>query len=825
MVAQTGQARGLDSLAEHRLPMGKNRSESSSSGALSGLRVLDLTARAGGYCGLLLANLGAEVILIEPPGGAPLRAQGPFKNDVSHPDGSLSFAAYHTNKRSIVLDLESEGDREKFRSLARHADGVIEDKAVGYLDDIGLGYDSLKAINPGLVLTSITGFGLAGPYRDFKAPNVVAFAMGGLMNLCGHSGRAPLVGPCDVAYHLGSVHAGFGTLVALYNRRGTGRGDHVEVSLQDVLVADPFLRSLTRYSVTGEILERTGHSQATTVAETYKCKDGYARIFCNQPDHWKRLVEWLGNPAELTDPKLENVQNRHPLRPVLDRIIETRTMSYDTLRFFEEFQSKRLAAAPINSPSAFLNDEQTRHREYVVDLSHAYLGRHRFPGDPYRFSESPWKIERAAPLLGEDQQEIKGKFAQPSGWHTEASAPTQQKSNRLLFEGVRVVSFPTGIVGPALAGLLAEHGAEVIAIEAGGPLRSPQRGQQFQFASDLESHRRQKRVAVNMKHLEGLGLAKRLIAVSDVVAENFSARVMAGWGLDYPRMREVREDIIMASLQAFGRTGPRRDYVSFGPILMAFSGMAYLWRDPAVERPGAACQTAFPDYVAPSYGALAILAALHYRARTGKGQYIDISQAETAASMLGPAYLEWLINGRDPEPLGNFSPFAAPHGCYRCKGADRWCVISTETQEEWERFCEVIGHGEWAADPFFVDLRSRIDNREQLDRLVESWTTQHTPHQVMRILQREGIAAGAVQSAEDLYRDPHLRERGFARDVYHPKVGWTTRVGPSVRLMETRLSREEFVHTAGEDNEAVFGELLGLSKEKIKALTDEEALR
>ncbi len=645
--------------------------DSESRGALTGLRVLDLTARKGGYCGLLLANLGAAVILIEAPGGDPMRSQGPFKNDVSHLEGSLSFAAYHTNKRGIVLDLESEGDRQTLRDLLANADVMIQDKPAGYLDEIGLGFDSLRAINPALVLTSISGFGLFGPYREFKATNIVAFAMGGLMNLCGHPGRALLVGPCDIAYHLGSVHVAFGTLVALYNRHSTGRGEHVEVSLQDVLVADPFLRLITRYSVSGEIQQRSGHSQSTTVAETYECKDGYARIFCNQPDHWRRLVEWLGNPPELTNPKLENVQNRFPLRPVLDRMIEARTMNYDTKSFFEEFQSKRLAAAPINSPSAFLNDEQTRHREFVVDVNQAYLGRHRFPGDPYKFSESPWRVERGAPLLGEHQREIAGE-------------------------------------------LLAEHGAEVISVEAGRTMRSPQRGQRFQIASDLESHRGKKRVAINMKHPEGLALAKRLIALSDVVAENFSARVMASWGLDYPRMKVVREDIIMASLQAFGQTGPRRDFVSFGPILMAFSGMTYLWRDPKIERPGAACQTAFPDYVAPSYGALAILAALHYRARTGKGQYIDISQAETAASMLGPAYLEWLINDREPQPQGNFSPFAAPHGCYKCKGDDRWCVIFVETQEEWIRLCEVVGRPELASDPRFADLSSRVENHKEL---------------------------------------------------------------------------------------------------------------
>ena len=799
--------------------------ELNSSGALCGLRVLDLTGRMGGYCGLLLANLGAEVFLIEPPAGDPMRREGPFKNDIVHVDGSLSFAGYHKNKKGIVLDLETAQGQTTFRALVANADVLIEDRPRGYLDRIGLGYQALQVIRPSLVMTSITGFGLTGPYRDFKAPNMVAFAMGGLMNLCGHPERAPLTGPCDVAYRLGSVHAAFGTLVALYNRRVTGRGDRVEVSLQDVLVADPFLRIITRYSVTGEIPGRTGHSQSTTVAETYKCKDGYARIFCNQPDHWKRLVEWLGNPAELMDPKFENVQNRHPLRPVLDRIIEARTVTLNTKVFFEEFQSHRLAASPINSPGGFLEDPQTKHRRYVVEIDDPYLGRHRFPGDPYRFSESPWRIERGAPLLGEHQHAVTNELAKASPWLEALRRISEQGARSAPFAGIRVISFPTGIVGPALGSLLAEHGAQVITVEAGRTVRSPQRGQRFQIASDLESHRNKKRIAINMKHPEGLGLAKRLIALSDVVAENFSARVMASWGLDYPRMKEVREDIIMASLQAFGQTGPRRDFVSFGPILMAFSGMTYLWRDPEVERPGAACQTAFPDYVAPSYGAVAILAALHYRARTGKGQYIDISQAETAASMLGPAYLEWLINGREPEPQGNFSPLAAPHGCYRCKGDDRWCVISVETQEEWVRFCEVVGHREWVTDPRFADLSARVNHKGELDALVESWTARHTPHQVMLILQRDGIAAGVVQTAEDLYRDPHLRERGFARDVCYNQVGWVTRVGPSVRLAEAKVVTEEFAHTAGEDNEAVFGELLGLSSAQINDLADRQVLR
>jgi crotonobetainyl-CoA:carnitine CoA-transferase CaiB-like acyl-CoA transferase len=792
--------------------------------ALSGLRVLDLTGRMGGYCSQLLANLGAEVILIEPSGGDPMRREGPFKDGASHPEQSLSFAAYHANKCGIVLDLDAGEDRQKLLDLARGADALIEDRPCGYLDQRGIDYKQLRTVNPALVITTISGFGSFGPYRDFKAPNIVAFAMGGLMNLCGHPGRPPLMGPCDAAYRLGSVHAAFGTLAALFNRRGTGLGEHVDVSLQDVLVADPFLRIITRYSVTGEVPERTGHSQSTTVAETYQCKDGYVRIFVNQPDHWQRFVEWLGRPPELLDPKYQQVQNRFPLRQSIDRLVEARTLNYEVGVFFEEFQSLRLAAAPINPPGAFLADEQTQHRRYLNEVEHVHLGRHRVTGDPYRFTETPPGIARGAPLLGEHQRETAKAWTQPSAWMTQATA-SRAPSDRKTLAGIRVVSFPTGIVGPALGGLLAEHGAEVISIEAGRAMRSPQRGQKFQIASDLESNRERKRIALDMKHPEGLALAKKLIANADVLVENFSARVMASWGLDYPRVRDLRPDIIMASLQAFGQTGPRRDYISFGPILMAFSGMAYLWRDPEVERPGAGCQTAFPDYIAPSYGALAILAALNYRAGTGKGQHIDISQAETAASLIAPAYLEYLLTGKEPAPQGNFSAVAAPHGCYRCKGDDRWCVIAVQSQEEWVRLCELAGHREWLAEPNFADAAARIANRRELDSCVEAWTSKHTPHQVMLMLQREGIAAGAVQTAEDLYRDPHLRERGFTREVSLPQVGWVTRAGPSVRLTQNGFTPSGIAHSAGQDNDAVLGEILGLSVDEIRDLTDRRVVQ
>ena len=204
---------------------------------------------------------------------------------------------------------------------------------------------------------------------------------------------------------------------------------------------------------------------------------------------------------------------------------------------------------------------------------------------------------------------------------------------------------------------------------------------------------------------------------------------------------------------------------------------------------------------------------------------IDISQAETAAAMIGPALLQFLVDGREPVPQGNFSAHAAPHGCYRCKGDDRWCAIAVEAQEEWVRFCEIVGHREWVGDARFADRDARLAHRQELDAAVEAWTANFTPHQVMVMLQRDGIAAGVVQTAEDLYRDPHLRERGLAREVFHTGVGWVTRAGPSARLTEHGHQSSGAAHGAGEDNETVLGELLGLSTEAIRDLTERKVLR
>jgi crotonobetainyl-CoA:carnitine CoA-transferase CaiB-like acyl-CoA transferase len=796
-------------------PLLHSMAEDRHAGSLADLKVIDLCGRKGGYCGKLLADLGADVILIEPPGGNSMRREGPFRDQTRHPEESLSFHAYHTNKRGLVLDLQADAGLRTFREMARRADVVIDDWAAGSMDGLGIGHAALQRLNPGLVTASITGFGESGPYSAFRSTNLIATAMSGLMFTAGFPGRSPLQGPGEAAYKLAGIHAAFGILVAVLNRRGLGRGQHVEVSMQEVLAADPFRRMVLHYSVMGDLVQRDGTVSPELFAGSYPALDGFVNLYVQVPAHWRRFVQWLGSPLEIADPsfELQEVQQQH--RSTIDRLTKAKTLTYGKQALTEELQAEHLAAGAINTPAEFLADPQTVHRHFVAEVNHPQLGRTRHPGDPYIFSRTPWRIERAAPLLDQHRDEVESEL----GETTPVKRPVPRARMRPLLEGIRVVSFPTGVVGPCIGRLLGDHGAEVIAIE---PRERPEDAARKKVSAwtlaQVESNRSRSRMSLNMATEEGRDLARRLIAKADVVTENFSARVMRKWGLDYQNVQKIKPDIVMISLQSFGNDGPRSEWISYGSTLLALSGYTWLWQDPGMDEQGVGCNTYFPDYVAPSYGALAVLAALNHRARTGQGQYIDLSQAETAASLLGTEFLEFLVGGREPRPEGNSSAYMAPHNCYPCAGRDRWCVIAVEDDAQWSSFCRATEHPEWETDSRFTTLESRRRHCAELDALVVSWTKSLSPHQVMIKLQRAGVAAGVVATSEDLYLDPHLRARGFHHDVQNAQYGWMTQVGMTANLSTTPGKVRGPAPVIGGDNERVLRKLLKINRGQFKKL-------
>lgn len=392
--------------------------------------------------------------------------------------------------------------------------------------------------------------------------------------------------------------------------------------------------------------------------------------------------------------------------------------------------------------------------------------------------------------------------------------------NRRALEGIRILDFTWVVAGPVATRILADQGAEVIKIERRDSLDLGSR--RGGFTGNL--FRGKESTVINMTDPRGRDIARQLVAVSDVVIDNFSARVMHNWGMDYESIKKIKPDIIAVSMSGFGHTGPQKDYVSYGPTLQALSGYTLLMRHPEGEPAG--WGYSYADMSGGYSGALAVLMALWHHKRTGEGQFVDLSQFETISSVVGPALLDILVHPSTLVPAGNRSPEApaAPHGVYRCAGEDRWCAIAIFTDDEWRAFCRVIGNPTWTNEARFSTLLDRLANQDPLNRYVEEWTRHHSPEQVMTRLQQVGIPAGMVANGADLDHDPQLRARGYWARVKTPEGDEVILDGTPVKLSAT----PGYVAAPGpllaEHTEFVLKRLLGYADERIAQLKAERVV-
>lgn len=319
-------------------------------------------------------------------------------------------------------------------------------------------------------------------------------------------------------------------------------------------------------------------------------------------------------------------------------------------------------------------------------------------------------------------------------------------------------------------------------------------------------------VSLNLNKPRGREIALKLIQWADVVGENFAPGTMKKWDLDYESVRKVKSDIIYFSTSQLGQTGPHTGFIGFGYQAAALAGFTYIsgWPD----RGPIPFQGAYTDFTSARLGALAILAALDYKRRTGKGQFIDLSQMESCCHLLAPPIMDYFTTGRVMGRYGNRVDFAAPHGVYPCQGEDRWCAITVFTDEEWQAFCRALGEQRWIGDPRFATLTARKENEDELDELIAQWTKNHPAEEVEALMQAGGIAASAVESTKDLFEDPQIEHRGFFRQLKHSAIGFHTYRGPAFRL--SKAPDCQFPGPAlGEHNEWVLKDLLGLSDEEI----------
>jgi benzylsuccinate CoA-transferase BbsE subunit len=376
--------------------------------ALDDLRVLDLTTPVGAYCTKLLADLGAEVIRVEPPGGDPARTVGPFVADEPHPDRSIPFLFMNSNKRSLTLDLETADGQALFRRLAARADVVVESFPPGYLDGLGLGYADLARDHPGLIVTSITPFGGTGPYRDFRATDLIGVAMGGLLRLCGFPGKAPDRPGGDQAYVLAGLHGCNGTLVALYHRDRTGEGQHVDVSMQQAV----FLS--TGYIVhwaelRGVDLGRGGHHYNDlpgTFRMIFPCRDGWIVGGAGTRDReFQQAVEWMeawGHHSDLTGPEWRDREYRRAHWAQVEDTWEAFTTQHTKEELYAEAQARRMTLMPVYTAEEIERDPQLTARGFFQQVEHPRLGTLTYPGPAFRPSLTPLRPPSAAPEPGAD---------------------------------------------------------------------------------------------------------------------------------------------------------------------------------------------------------------------------------------------------------------------------------------------------------------------------------------------------------------------------------------------------------------------------------------
>jgi benzylsuccinate CoA-transferase BbsF subunit len=384
-------------------------------------------------------------------------------------------------------------------------------------------------------------------------------------------------------------------------------------------------------------------------------------------------------------------------------------------------------------------------------------------------------------------------------------------NSRPVLSGFRILDFSWVLAGPYATRLLADFGAEVIKVQ---PLLPPEEDS-FSRGYYNTWNRGKRGITLDLNREGGAALAKRLVKVSDAVIENFSPRVMSNFGLDYTTLSKIKPDLIMLSLSAMGGRGPWRDFTGFGPTIQAFSGLTYLTAFPG--GPPLGTGTAYADHVAGLFACLALLGALEHRRKTGEGQHIDVSAMEAMVNLMGEAVLEQGLTGKGPRPSGNISDEAVLQGVYRCRD-DRWCAISVSGENEWPGFRKALGDPLWSREKRFDTSLTRRKNRAALDSLVGSWTQEHTAAEVMAALQEQNVAAGVVQDAADLARDPQLRERGFFIELEHPETDVKAADASPIHLSETPARYVRAAPLPGQDNYYVYGELLGLGEAEIARL-------
>lgn len=736
------------------------------------LRVVELAGSpAGGWAAKLFAGLGASVTKVVPEGGDPVGARAP------------AMAAYlDAGKRVLTTDDDGLAD------LIASADVLVESAG-----PLPLTADP-RDRHPLLVHLRLSPFGTSGPYAGYRGGSLIEEAWSGHAYLNGDPAREPIGGPGHQSDYAAGGLGFAGAMAALFARLRTGEGDVVEVSHLEAMVA---LHQFTfvKYTHGGQILRRMGNRYAGpgNPIGSYECADGNISISAPNGPMARAVLRAIGSEDLLDGRRIaelmvdgQEIDDR--LRPWLrERLVD------DAVRLL---QGAGVPAAPNRTMLELLDDEHFRERGVWIDvdgLTH--------PGPPFRIGRHPWTLRPTTAAAGTSP----GTGASAG----EKAAP---------LDGVRVLDLTKVWAGPLAARILAELGADVVMVEAPmarGPRQMPpdlarsmalfpenepapepwnRNGFQNEYARNKRS------VALDLREEEGRAVLERLAAGADVLMENYSARVMPGFGLDDDRLHEINPGLVYVTMPGYGRTGPCRDWLAFGNVIDGHAGMTSLtgYADGPPWKSG----MAWPDAVAGVHAAAATLVALYDREHDPerRGDTIEVAQVETVIAALGHELLDAQLRGHDRGPRGNGDPVVAPQGVYPCRGEDRWIAISVLDDAGWEALSAVAG-----IDPSLarLDVRGRRERRIEIDAALAEFTAAQDHADLAHRLQALGVAAAPVLDAPGVLEDPHLSALGFFVVVDHPVAGSHRANRLPIRFARTPVVPPAPAPRFGADNEAV----------------------
>ena len=783
-------------------------------GPLSHLRVVDVTDVRGALAARVLADLGADVVKVELGAGDAGRSRGPFADDVAGPNRSLAFLYRNANKRGVTLAAAARA-ADRLGVLCGAADVLIENLDRARAASLGLEPGAIRERHPHLIHVVIADFGLTGPRAGWRLEALPAFAASGALFASGFADRPPCWLPGYAAHDCASLFAVAGALAAVLERAQHGQGQTVDVSVQEAAIhaLHPWAIPTADYARVYPALPAVAPRNADGAYWVLPTADGYIRALPASPRQWQAFVELLGVET-LAEPEwkapLYRLANADVIRLLAGEALRERPRAEVLARA----RALDVPLVPLNRPDEFVDEAQTRARGYFRPSGFPHLEDAPFAAPPFNLSATPARLARPAPVPGADD----GGFAP-----REPRATTPSSSS---LAGLRVVDLGVGVAGPEIGYLLAELGAEVVKIESRANLDflrrvtvepdAPNRSWTFNDAS-----RGQRSVCLDLRTARGRSLALDLCAAADVVVENNRGGVAARWGLDYASVRRRRPDVIYYASQAFGTGGPLGEASAFGPLNSAFAGVTWLWNHADAPYPGG-CALNHPDHTAAKLAAGVILAALEHRRRTGEGQLIEMSQAESAAYLIGDVYLHAAATGTPLRQTGNRSPYAAPHGVYVCKGTERWVAIAVVSDEDWTRFRTVAG---WPDDPALRTTDARLAAAETLDARVAEWTRDQTAEAVAERLQHAGVSAMVVQNGDDHRADPHLAARGAIVTVDHPEIGPERHIGNPLRFSSFTPTPAGRAPLLGEHTQDVLSRWLTLDEAEMRAALEDGTCR